>query len=155
MIKFSILPKQFLNFHLFRLKYFYTYFNEVYAMYKIIYPENKTLNRNARNAVRKSLLWNTCWLWIKTFTNQTSTFSIFYKYIFMLIKQNKNSSSSISHYYLLNSYLIFLFCFSKESLTCPKHLFHLGVEMFADPLSMHCSAYTSRVAHLQHGYFSE
>ena len=72
----------------------------------------------------------------------------------MLIKQNKNTSSSISFYYLLNSDLIFLFCFVKESLTCPTYLFHLEVEMFADLLSVHFSAYTSTVAHLQHGYFS-
>ena len=45
---------------------------------------------------------------------------IFYKYIFMLIKQNKNTSSSISFYYLLNSYLIFLFCFVKESSHVPR-----------------------------------
>ena len=74
LIDFSILPKQSLNFHLFCLRYFYTYFNEVYAIYKIVDCENMKLNRNGHSAVRKSLLRNTCWLRIKTFTNQTSTF---------------------------------------------------------------------------------
>ena len=76
LIEFSILFKQFFNFDLFHLKYFYKCFTEAYAIYKIVDHGNKKLNRNAHNAMRKSLLWNTCWLQIKNFT-QTSAFSCF------------------------------------------------------------------------------
>ena len=73
LIEFSILFKHFFNFDLFHLKYFYKCFT---AIYKIVDHGNKKLNRNAHNAVRKILLWNTCWLQIKNFT-QTSAFSCF------------------------------------------------------------------------------
>ena len=58
LIEFSILPEQFLNFHLFYLKYFYTYFNELYAMYKILHRESIEMHTMQREKVCYEILFD-------------------------------------------------------------------------------------------------
>ena len=58
LIEFSILPEQFLNFHLFYLKYFYTYFNELYAMYKILPRESIEMHTMKREKVCYEILFD-------------------------------------------------------------------------------------------------
>ena len=107
----------FLIFHLFRLKYCYHIFcAKLGICCEIVDCENK-LNRNAYNAVRRRLLSN-IWLQIKTFTNQTFTFSVdcissvfkkniyVNKAILLIFDWSKDASNSISFYYFLNKYLI-------------------------------------------------
>ena len=98
LIQFFISSKQCLNFSYFSFEIFLTHIahSEVNAIKSESWSW-KQKNKNARNAVRRSLLWNT-WLWIKvplfhvflflTFSINCMS-PIFQKYIFMLIYVDK------------------------------------------------------------------